>query len=184
MPALHQLVVRDDNSNSNLTPTMLKLLIALVVLVVTSMFLIAGLLVFRWVKRSKKNPDYEDASFGTEKLNSSSNYRRLTVDTFKTTPAYAYQEKRGLMESSSPPASPLNGVPEIRITFPDEVDTTGRPQSGRVVVVRMGENNAVGLEPVSESLPPYEKESSDRFQSLDLDRIGGLKEKDLEKRYS
>lgn len=83
--------------------------------------------------------------------------------------------------AGSPPQTPTSAVPEIRITFPDEVDPTGRPQSGRVVVVRMGENNAIGLEPLQESAPPYEKESIDRFQSLDLDRIGGLKERDLEK---
>ena len=50
-------------------------------------------------------------------------------------------------------------------------------QSGRVVVVRVGEHS-VGLEPVTEDLPAYQRDSADRFDSLDLDRIGGLKEKD------
>ncbi|RDA92847.1 hypothetical protein CP533_2880 [Ophiocordyceps camponoti-saundersi (nom. inval.)] len=81
-----------------------------------------------------------------------------------------------LQNPNSPPHSPDN-VPEIHITFPDEQDDNGRPQSGRVVVVRVGDNATVGLEPMSdEQLPAYEKES--RFQSLDMDRIGGLKEKD------
>jgi hypothetical protein len=182
MPSFHHLVVRDDSSESNLTPTMLKLLIALVVLVVTAMLLVAALLIFRHVRRSKKTSDYRHEPYGTEK---NSNYRRLTVDTFNANPAYAHQGKGSLMGSSgSPPGSPLNGVPEIRITFPDEVDKTGRPQSGRVVVVHMGENSAVGLEPIAESLPPYEKESRDRFHSVDLDDIGGLKEKAIEKQYS
>jgi hypothetical protein len=175
MPAV-SLVVRDDKlsqpDSNNLNPTMLKLLIALLVLLVLSTILIATLVLLRSFQRKKRNST-------SEKLDSS-NYKRLTIDT-QNTPAYAIQEKRNLIDnSSSPPASP---VPEIRITFPDEVDKTGRPQSGRVVVVRMGENSAVGLEPL-EDLPPYQKSEGGRFQSLDLERMGGLKEKELEKRYS
>jgi len=74
--------------------------------------------------------------------------------------------------------SPTSPVPEIRITFPDEVDETGKRQSGRVVVVRVGEHS-VGLEPVGDdALPAYARNADgSRFDSLDLDRIGGLKEK-------
>lgn len=81
--------------------------------------------------------------------------------------------------ASSPSSLPLSpdNVPEIRITFPDEQDEAGRPKSGRVVVVRVGETG-VGLEPLrDEQLPAYEKESGERFHSLDMERIGGLKEK-------
>lgn len=152
---------------------MLKLLIALLVLLVVSTILIITLVLLRSFHRKKRNST-------SEKLDSS-NYKRLTIDT-QNTPAYVIQEKRNLIDSpNSPPTSP---VPEIRITFPDEVDKTGRPQSGRVVVVRMGENSAVGLEPLEDQLPPYQKSEGGRFQSLDLDRMGGLKEKELEKRYS
>lgn len=78
------------------------------------------------------------------------------------------------MENSSAPTSPT--VPQIRITFPDEMDKkTGRPQSGGVVVVRLGENDALGLEPVHEQLPQYEKQSTG-FTNMDLEKIGGLKE--------
>ena len=81
-----------------------------------------------------------------------------------------------LDQSTSPPASP---IPEIRITFPEEVeDTTGKRKSGRVVVVRISDNGGVGLEPYEEKLPPYQSSDSDRFQSLDLERMGGLKEKE------
>jgi hypothetical protein len=184
MPALHILVAR-DNGNSTLTPTMLKLLIALVVLIVSALLLVAVLFALRALKRSRhaKASQDEDA-FGSEKMSPSA-YRRLTIQTTNTKSSFVIQETRSLVESShSPPPSPL---PEIRITFPDEMDKkTGRPQSGRVVVVRMGENNAMGLEPLyDEGLPPYQRDGAEGFQSLDLDRIGGLKEKELEgKRYS
>ncbi|KAK4974794.1 hypothetical protein LTR28_009933, partial [Elasticomyces elasticus] len=79
-----------------------------------------------------------------------------------------------------PPSSPT--IPEIRITFPEEVDeVTGKRQAGRVVVVRMGDSTT-GLEPYDEEkegeeLPAYRRQNpEERFHSLDLDRIGGLKE--------
>lgn len=81
-----------------------------------------------------------------------------------------------MSNSSGAPLSP-DDVPEIRITFPDEQDESGRPQSGRVVIVRVGENG-IGLEPLKdEQLPAYEKESGERFHSIDMERIGGLTEK-------
>lgn len=84
-----------------------------------------------------------------------------------------------LQNPDSPPHSPDN-VPEIRITFPDEHDDEGRCKSGRVLVVRVGDNAALGLEPLvaDEQLPAYEKEAKGPFRSIDMDRIGGLKEKD------
>ena len=82
------------------------------------------------------------------------------------------------MEESSRPNSPSSPLPEIRITFPEEEDEAGKRKSGRVVVVRIGENGGVGLEPCNDDqLPPYQKSDAGRFQSLDLDRMGGLKEK-------
>lgn len=175
MPSISRLVVRDDSSQStsNLTPTMVKLLIALLALALSAITLVLILWGFRaFNKRSKLSKETLH-----EKI-ASSNYKRLTIETTHS-PQYVVQEKRKLMdESSSPPPSPL---PEIRITFPDEVDTTGRPQSGRVVVVRMGDNSAVGLEPLEDALPPYQRTEGGRFQSVDLDSIGGLKEKELEK---
>jgi len=176
MPSISRLVVRDDSSQStsNLTPTMVKLLIALLALALSAITLVLILWGFRaFNKRSKLS---KEKTFH-EKM-ASSNYKRLTIETTRSS-QYVVQEQRKLMdESSSPPPSPL---PEIRITFPDEVDTTGRPQSGRVVVVRMGDNSAVGLEPLEDPLPPYQRTEGGRFQSVDLDSIGGLKEKELEK---
>ena len=93
-------------------------------------------------------------------------------------------EKSAFLEqTSSPPTSP---VPEIRITFPEEEDKSGKRKSGRCVVVRISEAGGLGLEPYNEeSLPPYQSSDSERFQSLDLERMGGLKEKELiNRRYS
>ena len=82
-----------------------------------------------------------------------------------------------MVEGSSQPGSPSSPVPEIRITFPEEEDEAGKSKSGRVVVVRIGETGGLGLEPYSEeNLPAYQQSDAERFQSLDLDRMGGLKE--------
>lgn len=105
--------------------------------------------------------------------------RSLTIT---TTPVHAtqdrvfvYDEKMNLIANShGPPDSP---VPEIRVTFPDEVDQqSGQKMAGRVVVVRITDTGSVGLEPLQqEQLPPYQQADT-RFQSLELDRIGGLRE--------
>jgi len=71
------------------------------------------------------------------------------------------------------PSSP----PEIRITFPDEEDA--KDKGGRVVVVRVSESGSIGMAPLAQdALPPYQSSDADRFQSLDLNRLGGLKEKE------
>ena len=45
------------------------------------------------------------------------------------------------------------------------------------MVVRISETGGMGLELYSdENLPAYQQSDAERFQSLDLDRIGGLKE--------
>ncbi|OBT49608.1 hypothetical protein VE04_10070, partial [Pseudogymnoascus sp. 24MN13] len=88
-------------------------------------------------------------------------------DLHVSAPPY-YDEKR---YSSGRP------VPEIRITFPDDVDGQGRHLKGRVVVVRVGEKGGVGLEPVrDEQLPKYERDGK-KWDELDMDLMGGLKEK-------
>jgi hypothetical protein len=173
MDTLHSFVVRDDSS-STMTPTMLNLLIALVVLFATVVVLVGGLLLLRSIRRSRKA---KGERLPTYSENPTRNHRGLSIGT----PSYVVAEKQSLIDNSaSPPPSP---VPEIRITLPEEVDDSGRRTSGRVVVVRVGETS-VGLEPVNENLPPYQTSEAGRFQSLDLERMGGLKEKELEKRWS
>ena len=85
-------------------------------------------------------------------------------------------EKDILLERNSIESS-ATGVPEIRITFPDEEDKAKESRTGRVVVVKISDKGGVGLEPFAgEKLPPYQKSNTEGLQSLDLERIGGLKE--------
>ncbi|CAI7653811.1 unnamed protein product [Penicillium glandicola] len=159
-----RIVARDD-SNGGLSNAMVDLLIALLVLVLLSLALVGGLLVLRRKLHNGESP----------------NRRRLTISTNKTDSVLVYDEKRSLMENSdSPPPSP---VPEIRITFPEEEDASGKRTSGRMVVVRISDAGSIGLEPCHEELPPYQSTDTGRFQSLDIERMGGLKEKEERKTY-
>jgi hypothetical protein len=162
---------------------MINLLIALVVLFTAAILLVGGLLVLRSIRKSRNQR--EQLPLYTERpATRVMNHRGLSITTpasGKRAPSIVIQEKQNLIDnSSSPPPSP---IPEIRITFPEEVDDQGKRQSGRVVVVKVGDHT-VGLEPLHEDLPPYQQNEADRFQSLDLERIGGLKEKASEKRWS
>lgn len=180
MNALHRLVVRDGhNSTDNaLTPTMVKLSIALLVLIIVMGILVIALFAVRSRRRAKTKatlPIYN------EKSSRISNSRRLTVIATpygrKTQSIHVYDEKQNLVENSSSPPSSPGSVPEIRVTFPEEEDEAGRRKSGRVVIVRVGDTG-LGLEPlVDEPLPPYQRSDAERFHSIDLERIGGLKER-------
>ena len=171
------LAVRDDADPNKMSSTMIDLLIALLVLVFISLLLVGALYIVRKIRRNKaiarqSLPQYNEVTH--------QGHRRLTITatpyTGRNSSIYVYDEKSPMINSPTTPTSP---VPEIRITFPDEQDEAGRRKSGRVVVVRVGETS-VGLEPLpeDEQLPAYEKEGSERFHSIDMDRIGGLKEKD------
>lgn len=157
--------------------TMINLLVVLLVLLCVALFLVAGLLYLRYRRRARKQnatlPPYDDddEEKRMSSISTTSSHRRVMVRPRES--IYVYQEKQNLIaNSSSPPPSPL---PEIHITFPEEFDESGKRTSGRVVVVRVGDNG-VGLEPV-EGLPAYQTDDDKRFESLDLDRIGGLVEK-------
>lgn len=186
MDRLRQLISRDsmDNDSSSdasdgfFTSSMLNLIIGLLALVCIGLAL-AGLL---YLIRRRRQALQRQAILPTHH-NRNSNHRRLTITASpypggRTQSVYVYNEKRDLEENSySPPPSP---VPEIRITFPDEEDVQGKRKSGKVVVVRIGDSGSIGMEPVGEdALPPYQSSDAERFQSLDLERMGGLKEKDM-----
>ena len=87
-----------------------------------------------------------------------------------TSESEVFQEKR--------PNSPQSPVPEIRITLPEDDGSGDKRASGRVLVARINDQGAVGLEPYSDDhLPPFQH-STGLLESLDLERIGGLKEKE------
>lgn len=163
-----------DNSAGSLTPKTIDLLISLLVLILLAIVLSGSLLLLRQRRRrleqQSRLPLYQNQA----------HQRRLTItQNSRTGSIHVYNEKQDFMQS--PPLSP---VPEIRITFPEEQDESGKPKAGRVVVVHIGENGGVGLSPARDELPPYQTSETGRFQSLDLERMGGLKEKEETSRWS
>lgn len=155
--------VHHDSNN-----TINQLLISLIVLVCFTFVLGGSLLILRRIRRQRKEagtlPTYECAS---------RNGRGLRISTRDS--AFAYSEKQQLLDASSP-MSPDN-VPEIRITFPEEEDKETGRRISRVMIVQVGEAGVGFVRPLKEeSLPPYQP--NERFASVDLERIGGLKEKD------
>lgn len=182
MAPSRQLLVRDNSAFDGLTPTMTSLLIALVVLLITGFSLVAMLFVLRSRRKGKQQRD-PTLPVHNVSAQRTSNHRGLTISAVSyrhsAEDVRVYSEKDMLpSRTSSGPPSP---VPEIRITFPEEEDAAGKRKSGRVVVVRISDNGGVGLEPYHEDLlPPYGTGDAERFQSLELDRIGGLKEVQIE----
>ncbi|KAL1877425.1 hypothetical protein Daus18300_002411 [Diaporthe australafricana] len=196
MPSLSNLVAQnhlamrdglaaDDEGNTHV----INLLIIILSVVVVLGLLLAGVLIILRRMRNKQQrvrkdslPQYNDVVQDTKRT---SNHRRLTIETRNGHSSVLVFNKDGqpmLANPNQPPHSPDN-VPEIHITFPEEEDEGGRRKSGRVLVVRVGDNaNAtVGMEPLDEEqLPAYEKESSHQFYSIDMDDIGGLREKQRE----
>ncbi|KAK3375386.1 hypothetical protein B0H63DRAFT_278067 [Podospora didyma] len=172
-------VVARGVSDAELNGPVVNLMIALLVLIFVGLLSFALLIVFRRMRRQKKLlsetlPQYQE-------VKRTGNHRRLTISTgtgMGRSSVIVFKDGQPMLANpQSPPHSPDN-VPEIHITFPDEQDDHGRPKSGRVVVVRVGETS-VGLEPLSdEQLPAYEKESKTQFYAIDLEKIGGLREKE------
>ncbi|KAK3068359.1 hypothetical protein LTR53_014149 [Teratosphaeriaceae sp. CCFEE 6253] len=166
------LVRRSTERQPGLSHTMATLLVVLFVLIILALFLIAGLLFMRQRRRAHSRellPLYDEKRMSTS---SATSHRRVMVRPSES--IHIYQEKHHPNANESRPSSPSNEIPEIRITFPEEYDSTGKRQSGRVVVVRVGDTS-IGLEPVVETLPAYG--DGGRFQSVDLERVGGLVEK-------
>lgn len=161
----------DSDSHNNSNTTINKLLIALIVLVSLTIVLGGSLIILKRIRQQRKQagtlPTYESAN--------SKNGRGLRISTRDS--AFIYSEKQQLLDASSPmPLSPDN-VPEIRITFPEEEDKETGRRISRVMVVQVGEAGVGFVRPLKEeSLPPYQPD--ERFASVDLERIGGLKEKD------
>ncbi|KAI9885488.1 MAG: mannose-ethanolamine phosphotransferase gpi13 [Watsoniomyces obsoletus] len=164
-----------------LTPAMFNLTIALMVLVLVACALTLGLYLIRRKRQHQIIEDDDDDAIEKQKMRRSSRCRSLTITTSpysgKLQASHVYEEKKTLMENSSTPPQSPDSVPEIHITFPEEEDAAGHRKMGKVVIVRVGETG-VGLEPLPEGPTPASPTSpTERFQSIDLDRIGGLKER-------
>ena len=180
MDSIKSLVARDLTSDSSVV----SLMIAILSLVFVGLLLCAVLLLLRRMRRQKQMRAEVLPQYYTD-VKRTGNHRGLTITTsnmgnFGRSSVIVIQgdAKPMLMNPNSPPHSPDN-VPEIHITFPDEQDDQGRKKSGRVLVVRVGDNAAVGLEPLhEEELPAYEKDSKTQFYAVDIEKIGGLREKE------
>jgi hypothetical protein len=171
MATLSNLLRRDDGPQ--LSHTMVTLLTILLVLAIV-VVLLAGVLLFlrqrRKAQKAKGLPAYDEKRISTSSTHS--HHRRVAARPSQS--IHIYHDKELQVDTCSEPSTP-NSLPEIRITFPDDIDASGKRQSGRVVVVHVGDTG-VGLEPV-EKLPSYQQTEGERFQSIDLERIGGLDEK-------
>ncbi|KAH7037725.1 uncharacterized protein B0I36DRAFT_70206 [Microdochium trichocladiopsis] len=158
----------------------LNLMIGFLAIVFFSLCLASSLIMLRRIKLQRQMnvedglPKYQDLDHQQGR-----NINRLNIHTAdgRSSILVLNNGRPMLSDPSSPPHSPSN-VPEIHITFPDEHDDQGRQQNGRVVVVRVGETS-IGLEPYKEEqLPAYQKENAGGFYSIDMNQIGGLKEKE------
>jgi len=188
MPTLKYLVSRDASDFASGSPSdpasMHPLLFALFTLIIVGTLCTIALLYLR-----RKRLAREQTLLPTRQpVSPTSHHRSASITDFRSPGTndaiFVYDEKMNLLHNSSAP--PPTSIPEIRITFPDDDDMPeGEKQKGRVVVVHITDSGSIGMSPLEhEDLPPYEKEDSGRFQSLDLERIGGLREKESPPRWS
>jgi hypothetical protein len=184
MPSHINTLFARDHDEAQLSQTIINLLVALLVLLVISICMCGALLFFRHRRRSQKVhhglPMYNDNGKRISAGSIASSFRRSFGKNSES--IYVIQEKQNLIDNSEEPRR-NSGIPEIRLTFPEEYDSDGKRTSGRCVVVRVSESG-VGLEPIQEKCPAYKSSEGERFQSLDLDRVGGLTEKADQKQWS
>jgi hypothetical protein len=167
-----------DPSDSDSWDSALNATIALLGLALFGLALVGTLLMLQRQRRRQQPPDQSLPKYDDIEHEAGRNTRRLTIQAPGGKQSIVVVNGRPMLaDPSAPPHSP-NNVPEIHITFPDEQDGNGSRKTGRVLLVRVGETT-IGLEPLKEEqLPAYEKDSNSQFYSIDMDRIGGLKEKD------
>lgn len=185
METFKYLTVRDESASSDnnsynppMGPVSIAFLIVLFCAMVTAVMLVR-VRRRRFLEQQARLPRYQPRS----------HHRSASVTNVpiqgRNEAVYVYDEKMNLIANSSPESS--RAIPEIRITFPEEENQRGESKQGRVVVVHISDTGSIGMAPLDhEDLPPYQRHDNGRFQSLDLDRIGGLKEKDdtVQQRYS
>ncbi|KAI1367059.1 hypothetical protein F5Y08DRAFT_299882 [Xylaria arbuscula] len=171
------LAARDYSDDSDSWDSAMNATLALLGLALFGLALVGGLLMLQRLRRRQQIHDGTLPRYNDIEHEAGRNTRRLTIQTPDGKSSIVVVNGRPMLaDPNSPPHSPTN-VPAIHITFPDEQDEQGRRKNGRVLLVRVGETT-VGLEPLhEEQLPAYEKEGNNTFISIDMDRIGGLKEK-------
>ncbi|GAP87435.1 hypothetical protein SAMD00023353_2601200 [Rosellinia necatrix] len=167
-----------DLSDSDSWDSAVNATIALLGLALFGLALVGTLLMLQRQRQRQQLPDQALPRYDDIEHEAGRNTRRLTIQTPGGKSNIVVVNGRPMLaDPNAPPHSP-NNVPEIHITFPDEQDEHGSRKTGRVLLVRVGETT-IGLEPLKEEqLPAYEKDSNNTFYSIDMDRIGGLKEKD------
>jgi len=179
--SLRILVPRDVADG--MSASTVNLMIALLSIVFFGLLLGSALVLLRKLRQQQRMRDQTLPQYNDSDMKRAANHRGLTIHTTSggtmrsSVIVFDRDGQPILANPRSPPHSP-DSIPEIHITFPDEQDEQGRQKSGRVVVVRVGEAGAVGLEPLhNEQLPAYEKESKSQFYAIDMEGIGGLREK-------
>ncbi|KAI0914349.1 hypothetical protein F4824DRAFT_457390 [Ustulina deusta] len=172
------LAVRNVSDSSDSWDSAMNATLALLGLALFGLALVGSLLMLQRLRRRQQLLDQTLPKYNDIKHEAGRNTRRLTIQTPNGKSSIVVVNGRPMLaDPNSPPHSPTN-VPEIHITFPDEQDEQGRRKNGRVLLVRVGETT-IGLEPLKEEqLPAYEKEGNNAFYSIDMDRIGGLREKE------
>jgi len=173
-----------DNDHNSYGPSMGGLPFVFLTLVIVGSLLSLALLLLRRRRLARQNQTSSLPIYNSGARHS--HHRSVSVTNLPTvgpnSSVFVYDEKMNLIANSSSP--PSSAVPEIRVTFPDEGEE-GKSQRGRVVVVHVTDTGSVGMSPLGqEPAPPYQRQDEERWQSLDLERMGGLREKDTNQRFS
>lgn len=161
---------RDDTTDSSFSIDFTDRFFGLVCIFLIIAILVSGFfLIRRWRKRTIPQLPLHKGD-----LEVASKHHRST-DTLSRQSSFVMREKEAFLAVTYGP--PSAAPPAIHLTLPEELDDGTKSASVRVVVVSIGDHGEVGLSPLAqEQLPPYQEHTSERFQSLDLERLGGLKE--------
>lgn len=167
------LLSQTSANSASASPLTINLLLALLLLVL--IMLLAGIVIFLIRRHRRRMRMTTLLPLGMDKKKQSRHRRHDAASSLPfMSRSWLRREKQDFINTTSgPPASAQ--LPEIRITFPEEVDEGGKRSSGRVVVVHMGEQG-VGLAPLPDHLPSYQLHSAETFHDLDMNTLGGLRD--------
>ena len=175
MEHTRRLAPRAASNSSTTNPLVTNLMLALLVLFSVASLLAGALLLLRYRRRRARSARNIPLLTSEKRLSSSSTapHHRRTRARPSTS---IHIHTTSTPHTTAIPPSAYSPVPEIRVTLPEEIDSNGKRQSGRVVVVRVGDHG-LGLEPMDENLPVYQRSGDEPMHSIDLHAIGGLAEK-------